>query len=265
MLKISPADFYLNTPLYTKLFYEKKVELNDYIYKYRIPDIEGYNPINKIETTFATASNYKEIITDGTNYNVKPEILLTCKRTRAEFNFYLFWNQEERYIMKIGQYPSVADFHIADVKQYNKLLNKESLKEFTKAIGLAANGVGIGSFVYLRRIFENLIYEALLDYKREFTLEESDFNKKRMAEKIVFLKDFLPEFLVEHSELYGILSKGIHELEEEECLAYFDTVKVGIELILDEKLEKYNKEKKKADAKAKILLASKSINNKGEG
>lgn len=134
MLKISPADFYLNTPLYTKLFYEKKGELNDYIYAYRIPDIEGYNPVNKIETTFETTSNYKDVIVDRYKYSVNPEILLTCKWTRSEFNLYLFWNLEERFIMKIGQYPSVADFHISDVKQYNKLLNKESLKEFTKAI-----------------------------------------------------------------------------------------------------------------------------------
>ena len=40
------------------------------------------------------------------------------------------------------------------IKQYDKELRKPDLKEFTRAIGLAANGVGIGSFVYLRRIFE---------------------------------------------------------------------------------------------------------------
>jgi len=262
MLKISPTDFYLNTPLYTKLFYEKKGELNEYIYSYRIADMDGYNPINKIETTFSATSNYNDLIKNETKYSENPRIIFLCKRTNIRFDFYLFWNQDENYIMKIGQYPSVADFHISDVKQYNKLLNKESLKEFTKAIGLAANGVGIGSFVYLRRIFENLIDDAFLEFKKVNEIEESNFYKKRMAEKIVFLKDFLPEFLVEHIELYGILSKGIHELEEEECLSYFDTVKVGIELILDEKLEKYNREKKKSEAKAKILLASKSIHTK---
>jgi len=38
--------------------------------------------------------------------------------------------------------------------------------------------------------------------------------------------------------MYGILSKDIHYLEEDECL------KVGIELILDEKVEQQNKNEK---------------------
>jgi hypothetical protein len=37
---------------------------------------------------------------------------------------------------------------------------RKRYKKFTKGLGLAAHGVGIGSFVYLRRIFENLIEEA---------------------------------------------------------------------------------------------------------
>ncbi len=37
--------------------------------------------------------------------------------------------------------------------------------------------------------------------------------------------------------MYSILSKGIHELSEEECLQYFKLMKIGIELILDEQLE----------------------------
>ena len=41
------------------------------------------------------------------------------------------------------------------------------MREFTKAIGLAANGVGIGSFVYLRRIFENLVFQAFDEAKKE--------------------------------------------------------------------------------------------------
>lgn len=48
----------------------------------------------------------------------------------------------------------------------------------------------------------------------------------------------LPDFLVKNRDLYGILSKGIHELSEDECLSYFDPVKAALELILDQALEK---------------------------
>jgi uncharacterized protein YajQ (UPF0234 family) len=73
-----------------------------------------------------------------------------------------------------------------------------------------------------------------------------------MDEKIGLLEDYLPDFLVKKKILYSILSKGIHELSEDECLKYFNTVKLGIEIILDEKLEKLDRE-------AKIKAVEKSI------
>ena len=57
-----------------------------------------------------------------------------------------------------------------------------------------------------------------------------------MDEKIKLLEDYLPAFLVQNRRLYGILSKGVHELSEAECIKAFPTVKGGLELILDERL-----------------------------
>lgn len=62
----------------------------------------------------------------------------------------------------------------------------------------------------------------------------------------------LPEFLVENKSMYGILSKGIHELSEQECLEAFPIVKLGIEIILDANLEETARKKKITDAKKKI-------------
>ena len=70
-----------------------------------------------------------------------------------------------------------------------------------------------------------------------------------MDEKINLLKSYLPEYLIENRKIYSILSKGVHELSEDECLTFFDTVKLGIELILDEKVEKEIKRKKIAASK----------------
>ena len=47
-----------------------------------------------------------------------------------------------------------------DIKKYRKILGKEKYGEFGRAVGLYTHGIGIGSYVYLRRIFENLIEEA---------------------------------------------------------------------------------------------------------
>lgn len=124
------------------------------------------------------------------------------------------------------------------------------MREFTKAIGLAANGVGIGSFVYLRRIFEHLVFEALEVAKKDKTeFDETVFISSRMNERIQMLSGYLPDFLVENHTIYGILSKGIHELSEDVCNKHFSILRESIEMILDEKLEAYQKEQKKKSIK----------------
>ncbi len=80
-----------------------------------------------------------------------------------------------------------------------------------------------------------------------------------MTEKIALLSDHLPVFLVENRSLYGILSKGVHDLTEEECLSFFPAVKVAIELILDDKLEQMERDRKVKKAKAAINTIASSI------
>lgn len=46
------------------------------------------------------------------------------------------------------------------------------------------------------------------------------------------LEGYLPEVLIKNTTIYGILSKGIHELSEEECVKYFPVVKECIYQIL---------------------------------
>lgn len=63
-------------------------------------------------------------------------------------------------LMKVGQYPSIVEFN-KSIDKYKKVLCSNDFREFNRAIGLKAHGIGIGSFVYLRRIFENLIEEKV--------------------------------------------------------------------------------------------------------
>jgi hypothetical protein len=161
--------------------------------------------------------------------------------------------------MKIGQHPSVADFSEREIKKYRKVLGEEKYKELNRAVGLTTHGVGIGAFVYLRRIFEGLIEEAHIEASKDAGWDEAQYKSKRMDEKILLLANHLPSFLSENKGLYTILSKGIHELSEEECLTYFQVVKVGIELILDEKIEKIERHKKIKDTKSSLSKIKGSI------
>ena len=183
---------------------------------------------------------------------------LSCTRTQHG-TYVVFFLREGDSIQKIGQHPSVADFQISDAARYRKVLGEERYKEFTKGLGVAAHGVGIGSFVYLRRIFENLIEEAHIAGQQDTGFSEDKYRDARMDEKIEMLRDHLPPFLIKNKNIYGILSKGIHELTESECLSYFEPLRVGIELILDEKIEQVEKKRKAQQAEAAIQKINQEI------
>jgi len=59
-----------------------------------------------------------------------------------------------------------------------------------------------------------------------------------MAERIEFLKDYLPPFLVENAKIYSILSLGVHELDEDDCLAFFPVLRQSTVWILDQDKKK---------------------------
>jgi hypothetical protein len=122
----------------------------------------------------------------------------------------------------------------------------------TRGVGLASHGVGVGAFVYLRRVFESLIDDAKGDASQQANWDEEAFRNARMDEKIRLLRDRLPTFLVENRNIYRIMSVGVHALSDQECLEAFPVVKIGIELILDEMLERKEREKKVAQASKSI-------------
>ena len=73
-----------------------------------------------------------------------------------------------------------------------------------------------------------------------------------MEEKIKLVAPYLPTLLLETKQIYGVLSKGVHVLEEQECLSSFSNAKLVIELILDEHLLQLEKEQRIVSAKTEL-------------
>ena len=155
-------------------------------------------------------------------------------------------------MMKIGQYPSIADMTFPELDAYKHVISKEDRKELGTAIGLFANGVGAGSYVYLRRILERLIDQAKA--RAGDKVSDEEFEQARVAERIKMLQGYLPEIFIKNKTIYGILSKGIHELSEEECRKYFPVVKGCIYQILG-MWESERRKKADEDALNKALSA----------
>ena len=163
---------------------------------------------------------------------------------------------DNKTFCKIGQYPSIADLTFPILDAYKKVLSANDRKEFGRAIGLYASGIGAGSYVYLRRIFERLLVQAKANAGE--AIDNDLFNKAHVDEKITMLKDYLPKMLTDNTVLYGILSKGIHQLSEEDCIEYFPVLRDCIFMILNE-WDEMRKKKEKEDSISKTLsqIASK--------
>ncbi len=187
------------------------------------------------------------------NWMLKPSqftVTLTC--TRNAFHEYKFvFSYENGLLTKYGQLPSLEDIAGADIRKYEKLLPTGYFGELKRATGLASHGIGIGSFVYLRRIFERMIHqhhEILVERGNEV----DGFATMRMDDRIAALKDVLPRALVENKATYGILSRGIHELDEATCKKYFPVVRQAIIAILEQDLQQQMQEEQSANLRNAI-------------
>jgi hypothetical protein len=283
-----PIDFLLSIPLYNKRAYAgvDTWQIIDILY-FR-DTYDSYCPKCKRDSTFRAVGDERpqhyirnprrEAITGEPQlpsyleYKLGAQSLKAiCTRQEEHRQDFIFFIDREiipdaqgkpvlHYtIEKIGQQPSYGDLHLAKIKNYKHVLTKDQMRELSRAISLASHDVGVGSYVYLRRVFESLVEEAHQQAILDDSWNEEAFQKSYMDGKIKLLKEHLPRFLVEHPLMYSLLSKGIHELSEQECLEHFETLRIGIELILDQKHELKRKALKEKEADAALQKALGSV------
>lgn len=211
----------------------------------------GRHSIFNVELSNLGRNNLSAI--DWTVHFPYVDFTAVCSRNREHKARYTFKVDKEG-VRKIGQYPSIADADSVKVRKYRNVLSKEQLEGFTIAVRLASAGVGAGAVVYLRRIFESLIEEAHGEASKDsvWLTANADYKIARVADKVKSLKSYLPSYLVEHHTMYSVLSSGVHDMSEQECLELFPTLKIGIELILDQKIQK-KEEAEKVAALQKVL------------
>lgn len=276
----SAKQLLLETPLYETLVGMTAPQIANLVngnYKF-----DGFCPYCKRETTFEKSGTLVQGSISMTAFQKMVRYLefeLDCARQDSH-KLYFYVLLQESTVQKVGQHPSFADIAIDESKIYSRLLDSADRSEFHKSLGLAAHGIGIGSFVYLRRIFERLIWKRFAEYKDTEGWSEEDFKKLRMKEKIEHLKNHLPDFLVKNAKLYSILSLGVHELTEKDCLAFFPVLRQSTIWILEqdkkkqeelaqqrqleEAISKFNPKKEPSDKLGDMTLAN-LMKNKPDG
>lgn len=260
-------EFYVSSSLYTE--YNLNADEKDEVFNilFNTKPIDCFCIDCSALSVFAPEENRPQIINDYRisviisssnkwDVNILTDFLIfqkgyTCSRDSSHKLIFMLQLKGGK-LSKIGQTPALADIAEQDIRKYKKILSSGNYHEFSKAIGLFAHGVGVGSFVYLRRIIENYVIKAAHDSaKLRYGWDDIQYQKSRVKEKIELLKTDLPDFLVENPVLYSIISKGIHELDENECREYFPVLKNCLEFVLTEL-----KAKKETDQKRKDMQAS---------
>jgi len=259
----SIQDRILKTILYQKIDIdiEKDVKYLIYFQDYD-GSLDAYCVECKKDSTFKSAKSSKDKIRnfEKIQQSVAPtflirerfDLIFNCARNakhHLEFNYRI--NIEKGFLVKIGQYPSAFDLSSGYINKYDTILDENYIRELKSALVTLSHGYAVASYTYFRRIYDHIIFEIF--EKRLSTINEDEdkeefknqFESVRWNEKIELLKDDLPELLVNNKSYYQVLSKGIHELSEEECNNYCPILKEGIFLILDDKIDKKNKEKQK--------------------
>ena len=162
-------------------------------------------------------------------------------------------------IAKIGQYPSYAKEEVSGkIRQYKNIIS-DYYPELTRALSAYSQNMGVASFVYLRRILEHLINKKYCSYGYSKQIKFVDkLHKVEKKEKI-----FPDEIKEVKEQIYAVLSKGVHEYDEENCLAMFPSVLFVIERILDEELYVIERKRKAQEAKDAIQNQLKKDNNNG--
>lgn len=237
------------------LYQPLKIDNNDFV---RLIDelqkeswsIQLFCPVCKENFTFLNSNRIVVINVRENEYNIQ----LGCTCTKDHSTDALFFLKYINGIFfKVGQYPSPIDTDRRIPNQYAKYLSEPYYKYYRNSLALHQESYHIGAYVYLRRILENLIEQASKRAISEGILGEDDYLKLRVSERIKKLEKYLPVFMVENRGiLYGLLSLGIHALDEETCQDAYLVLKQSIDYILDDIIASKRRELAMKDTSAAL-------------
>ena len=193
----------------------------------------------------------------------KPSMFKTfrCSQSEKHVSYYSFIIDEDE-IVKVAEYPSKFDTVKDNFNKYRKIFDRNKVSELAKATQLESFGYAIAAFLYYRRIFEDIILQTFKNSSIEDKLSEEDYRSLRMEDKINYIKTHLPDYFNENAYMYGVLSKGVHELTEEECRQFLPVVKAVIMFALDELVDLRERELRKQQLAKSLGEVNKNLKRK---
>jgi len=163
-----------------------------------------------------------------------------CQRHRKTYSLTAYLNQEKESIGVVTKFGELPPFGPPTPSRLVSLIGPDR-NTFLKGRRCENQGLGIGAFIYYRRVVENQKNRILTEIikvseKLGATEENLEILKAAVIEtqfsKALFMaKDAMPESLLidGHSPillLHRALSEGVHALSDEECLDMASSVRI---------------------------------------
>ena len=154
---------------------------------------------------------------------------VSCGRSKREYHVEQKVDEKTIRLQKYGELPKKQLERNPVLQQFLK----DDLDNYEKAVDCLSLGYGVAAFAYFRRVVENNI-NRLLDLVQEDAKSSGADTKitealaelrgnPPMSKKIKIANHALPAYLNPDGlnplgRLYEVLSEGVHNLSEEECL-----------------------------------------------
>ncbi len=196
----------------------------------------------KCTNEYAATLGYRAVFEELT-YECK-----NCKdgdRFSKRFCLAIIGEGNEGPVQKIGEYPAYNP--VTSRKVYD-LIGENHRDLFLKGRRAELRGLGIGAFAYYRRIVDDqkdMIVDRLEKVAKRLGASEDALKvfanakaQDQFTSAFKEIKDALPPalFIAGHNPLtilYDVLSDGIHDLSDEECLAHARTVRTLLIALAD--------------------------------
>jgi len=272
------SDFLENTPPNQRINISNLVTVsgNMYHYQYKIktPEIRLHcqdEHCNGTRFFRCISGNDTNIGSNGFNFYYITYRCSNCQKTEKTFSLaskVSISGKEEGECYKFGELPTYGP---PIASKLMKLIGPDR-DEFLKGRRCENQGLGVGAFIYYRRVVENQKNRILGEVikvsnklgvsKENINTLEKAVSETQFTKALDMAKDAIPESLLinGHSPiklLHSALSEGVHALSDEECLDFAGSVRIVLGE-LSERLSQALKDEAELTKALSTLMAKKS-------
>lgn len=196
-------------------------------------------------------------------------LLYICRHCRASLKWFsLLVQKDGRYsgnVKKLGESPPFGPHTPARVIS----LVEEDRELFLKGRQSEARGLGIGAFTYYRRVVDNnwqRLLDEVIKVAKKLNLPTEALEKAKAEHQfkkaVKMVKDAIPQVLLVDGQnpitiLYKILSVGVHELNDEQCLELAKHIRVVLVDFADRVGEALRERQELQDSLTKLYQSDK--------